>query len=695
MRLATCLAAIALAITLAACTKPAPERVDARDDTRDKAVSAVGPVVPRKIILMIGDGMGNPITTAAAYAKGEPLTMQRMPHIGFIRTHEFEFVTTDSAASATAFATGKKAHYEAVSVTPGTTKAQESDPAHHLQHTVSVARAAGWKTGLVATSRIVHATPAAFAAHREHRQSYEEIALDMAGAGVDVMLGAGSNYFSKRKDGQDLMAPLTAQGYRVARTAEEVRAQSASPGKLIGLLHDKDMPSMQQGGRAMSLAELTQAALGALDDGPDSRFFLMIEGSQIDWEEHDMDGEGAVAETLDFDRAVAAARAYVAAHPDTLLIVTADHETGGLGLIDDTVVKRYAKPLGGLEASNAATQFARGREPGPQVTQVLPMSKGPLNPPELAEQSLAITFGYLSAASRPLWKAADEFLAVHTATMVPLYAEGAQAHAAARLRDNAELGEFIIKSIQQKQPVAEAGAALDKTLIGASQAVNQPERRPQDVSEANISGVDSAQAMIQPERRPQAVSGANSQGVDRAQAVIKPKNVILFVGDGMGLAAVTASYYARGESAMLSMPVAGLVSTHGLDRLVNDSAATATALSTGRRTRYGAVGTAPGPDGSLVGVETVLEAAEARGLKTGLVTSTQLTHATPAAFYAHEGSRGTTAAIAAAFVDLPTRVKGADGVDVAFAGGATDVTAPMREALVAQGEQAGGVTRSA
>lgn len=74
----------------------------------------------------------------------------------------------------------------------------------------------------------------------------------------------------------------------------------------------------------------------------------------------------------------------------------------------------------------------------------------------------------------------------------------------------------------------------------------------------------------------------------------RPKNVILFVGDGMGLAAVTASYYARGESAMLSMPVAGLVSTHGLDRLVNDSAATATALSTGRRTRYGAVGTAPG-----------------------------------------------------------------------------------------------------
>jgi alkaline phosphatase len=562
--------------------------------------------------------------------------MQQMSYIGFIRTHEFEFVTTDSAASATAFATGKKAHYEAVSVTPGTTKAEEHDPAHHMQHTVEVARAAGWRTGLVATSRIVHATPAAFVAHREHRQSYEDIALDVASSGVDVLLGAGSRYFdpAKRKDGKDLMGQLKAAGYQIATTPDEVRALSAAQVtglRLVGLLYDKDMPSMQQGGRAMSLAELTGAALDALDEGPESKFFLMVEGSQIDWEEHDMDGAGAVAETLDFDEAVAVARRYAAQHPDVLVIVTADHETGGLGLIDPFVVERYAKPLGGLAAANAATQFKQGREAGPDVTQLMALGDGPLKPAEQADARLAITFGYLSAASRPMWEAASEFLAVHTATMVPLYADGAQAEAASRLRDNAELGQFIHGLIRQ-QPIAPEASALEQPAPGA-----------------------------------------------------RPKNVILFVGDGMGLAAVTASYYARGESAMLGLPVTGLVSTHGADRLVNDSAATATALSTGLRTRYGAVGAVPGPDGALVAAQTVLEAAEARGLKTGLVTTTQLTHATPAAFYAHETSRGSTTDIAAAFVAMPQQVKGADGVDIAFAGGGADFSPVLRAQLSAQG----------
>jgi alkaline phosphatase len=629
MRLAP--AALLSCVLCAACASP-PAQTPADQpkaiEEAEKVVRVVpaGPAAPRKIILMIGDGMGNPITSAAAYAKGEPLSMQQMSHIGFIRTHEFEFVTTDSAASATAFATGHKAHYESVSVTPGTTKAEELDPAHHLENTVTAAKAAGWRTGLVATSRIVHATPAAFAAHREHRQSYDAIAQDMAKAGVDVLLGAGTQYFNARKDGLDLIADMTAQGYAVARTPEEIRAQSKTHGKLLGLLHDKDMPSMQEGGRAMSLAELTDAALTSLDNTPDSSFFLMVEGSQIDWEEHDMDGQGAVAETLDFDSAVAVARRYAAAHPDALVIVTADHETGGVGLIDTSIVEHHARILGGLPAANAATQYAAPRPAGPETTQLMALGEGALKPAELADARLAITFGYLSAASRPLWKQANEFLATHTASMVPLYAEGAGAEIVAGLRDNAELGAFIIDHIKGK-PLPAAPVA-------------QPGR---------------------------------------------PKNVILLVGDGMGLAAVTTSYYARGESAMLGMPVTGLVSTHGADRLVNDSAATATALSTGQRTRYGAVGTAPGSDGKLVAARTVLEAAEARGLKTGLVTTTQLTHATPAAFYAHEGSRGKTADIAAAFVDMPARIQGADGVDVAFAGGAGDFNAALSAKLAAQG----------
>lgn len=596
---------------------------------------------PKRIILFIGDGMGVPAVTAGAYAKGAPLEMMQMPHMSLIRTHEFEYVTTDSAASATAFATGHKTHFEGVSVKPGTTKEQEADHTHHLSTMVDAARAAGWKSGLVATSRIVHATPAAFASHREHRSSYEEIALDMSTYGVDVLLGAGSNFFSKRKDGKDLLAEMKGNGYTIATTRAELEAATGKADKLVGLLHEKDMPPMLEGGRIMSLSELTDAALKTLDHDNPEGYFLLVEGSQIDWAEHDMDGPGTIAELLDFDEAIGVARKYAAGRDDTLVVVTADHETGGLSVLDKPSTSKYMALLGGEEAATQSVASKDGKAEYPAPIEAVALGdKKTFGPAEGPVDALQTSFGFLSIASRGMWEGSG-FFATHTAAMVPLFAEGVGADLlAARVQDNADLGSFLRAAIlKAKKP-------------------------------GMLSPVDLA--MLE-----------NKQDTFGAK---RPRNVILLVGDGMGVAAVTAGYYASGESAMMGMPVKGLVSTHGTDRLVNDSAATATALATGKRTRYGSVGVVPASEGGdLVPSMSVLEQAEAMGLKTGLVTSTTLTHATPASFYAHHASRGEEEKIARFFVDMPARVPGSDGVDVAFGGGESKFSEELIADLRKQG----------
>ena len=578
---------------------------------------------------MIGDGMGVPVITASAYARGEVLEMLQMPTISMMRTHEHEFLTTDSAASATAFATGQKTHYEGLSVTPGTRAEQEEDASHHMPTLVDAAQAAGLRTGLVATSRIVHATPAAFASHRAHRGSYEQIALDMSRAEVDVLLGAGTRYFSQREDGRDLLAEMGERGYRVLDTPEALRASlDQERSKTIALMHDSDMPPVSgPEARAISLEEMTEHAITLLDQDNQEGFFLMVEGSQIDWEEHDMNGPGAIAETLDFDLAVGVARRYAAGRKDTLVVVTADHETGGFAVLDPYALEVSTETLGGESALGGLVAGGQGLLfPEPVASQPLGRQSGSTSgfgPPAMADPRMMTTFGYLSLASRSGWEMnAPAFSATHTATMVPIFAEGSGHELIAEAHDNADLGALL------------------------QRMVSTPER-------------------VAPPARSRHLDGS-------------PRNVIVLIGDGMGLSTVTAGYYGSESMRALKMPVQGLVATHGYDRLVNDSAATATALATGERAFYRSVGMKPDRSASgrvMSAAPSVLEEAERRGLRTGLVTTTTLTHATPAAFYAHHEDRTQEADIARSFLDLSDRIKGSDGVDVAFAGGSARFSA--------------------
>ena len=633
-------------LALLACPSSPPPRVEpprpAEDAPLASAEDARPPTAPRRVILFVGDGMGVAALSGAHYAKGSPLHMAQLPHVSFMRTHEHEFLTTDSAASATAFATGQKTHFEAVSVTPGTTREQETDPGRHMMTMVEHARALGLRTGLVATSRINHATPAAFAAHRHHRGSYEDIALDMSRAGVDVLLGAGYAYFNARKDGQDLLAAMREQGYTVALDAPSVEAAAKTSRKVVGLMHPKDMPPLSKGGRAMSLAQMTQHALTILDRDNPQGFFLMVEGSQIDWEEHAMDGPATLLETLDLDEAVGVARRYAADRSDTLIVVTADHETGGLAILDPPSAQPYVKAFGSWQQANeaVATTYPGASAPVPDA-----LASVPLGDPKAQGMTqlgpaaqLVTTFGHLSVASRKHWTKDDSFIATHTNVMVPLLAQGLGAQQIAQIEDNADLGQALMGLLTR--------AAREQAQPGA---------------------------------------GEPAQRASLGDAQARPKNIILMIGDGMGLPAITAAFYTRGSLQMLNAPVKGLVSTHGVDRLVNDSAATATALATGQRTRYGAVGMVVDDRGSLVSAPSLLELAESRGMRTGLVTTTTVTHATPAAFYAHVPQRKDEAAIAGFLVDLPSRVAGSDGLDVVLGGGASFFSAAQLDALRARG----------
>ena len=582
-----------LSILLAGCSTSGTTN----DDEQASKVQTAEPAEsegPDRIILLIGDGMGASAQTAATYAAGRPLAMTTMPYLNFITTHSWQFVTTDSAASATAFSTGHKTHYEGVSVEPGTTKEQETDPAFQLRTLIEEAESRDWKTGLVATARITHATPAAFAAHRANRDSYQAIADDLRGSGVDVLLGGGRRHFAQRDDGRDLLAGFRDDGYTVVDDAAGVRRARKTSDRLIGLLDRKDPPPMQADEpRKMSLGEMTSSALSVLDRNNDEGFFLMVEGSQIDWEGHDLDGPGVIEETLDFDRAVARALEYARDREDTLVVTVADHETGGLGVYDDQAAERYLEALGGRKKAESKVAYSpkADTEAPAAVAQVdvgdydehgASMTDSSLDLDETFEaERFSTMFGHLSVASRAGVDDAWDIYGTHTPELIPLWAEGPGAEMVNASTDNTHLG-----------------AALLSMISGTARLTDN-----------------------------------SSQPTPSGVGEVEPRNVILFVGDGMGLDAMTAAAYHGGSLAMRELPFRGLMATHAADRIVSDQASAATALATGRRTMRGSVGV--GPDGE--DLMSVLELGEARDMKTGIVSDGLVVGDSLAPFYTSGG----------------------------------------------------------
>ncbi len=272
----------------------------------------------KNIILLIGDGMGTSEVYAGLTLNHGRLNLERIKDIGFSKTYSTSYIT-DSGAGGTAISTGQKTYNGAIGVD------STGKPAKTI---LEWAEEKGKATGLVSTSAITHATPASFIAHQAGRNDYEIIASDFLKTDIDVFIGGGRNHFNKRKDGLDLTEKLKSKGYSVAYTIGEVR--NIKNGPVAGLLDTIHEPRWLDG-RGDLLVESAREAIRLLSADKDG-FFLMIEGSQIDWGGHANDIRYLATEMVDFDKAVGAALDFAEKDGETLVIVTADHETGGLGI---------------------------------------------------------------------------------------------------------------------------------------------------------------------------------------------------------------------------------------------------------------------------------------------------------------------------------------------------------------------------
>ncbi|MCE9577577.1 MAG: alkaline phosphatase [Deltaproteobacteria bacterium] len=357
---------------------------DATEPTPDAATTPdAAPAAPTNVIFFLGDGMGvSTITAARIYAYGEDgeLTMDTLPETGWVRTYSHDALVTDSAPSMAAYMTGVKMNNEVISMSADTiaippdatltvnncaTQGANGTPVATF---LEQARAAGRATGVVTTTRVTHATPAATYAHICHRDLENDIAAQVVpggagynaalGTGLDVLFGGGRRHFlptttsgGKRTDGRDLVAELKADGYAYASNTTTFNAiDAATTDKAVGLFTASHMTYDldRDPGSEPSLAEMTTKAMDILGKKPQG-YFLMVEGGRIDHALHETNARRALGEAVAFDNAIAAAIAKAKltdptlAH--TLIIVTADHD-------HTLVLNGYAKRTGKTTATN-------------------------------------------------------------------------------------------------------------------------------------------------------------------------------------------------------------------------------------------------------------------------------------------------------------------------------------------------------
>jgi alkaline phosphatase len=290
-----------------------------KDKIKAQQVDKIAKV--KNVILLIGDGMGLAQAHALMLASGQRPVMFDAPVVGLISTHSYSHKITDSGAGGTALATGFKTRNGMIGMRHDSTA---------VPSLVDVFAGAGRRTGIAVTCDVTHATPADFIAKNVSRKNEEEIAADFVKSPVDVVIGGGKNNFVRRKDGRNLVSEMKKNGFEFYETLPN----SGTAFRKLLVLVDTAHPAPAAKRTNYSLADATRVALEALSANNDKGFFLMVEGSQIDWAGHNNDSAYLVNEMIDFDKAVGVAVAYAKTSPGTLVVVTADHETGGLALTD-------------------------------------------------------------------------------------------------------------------------------------------------------------------------------------------------------------------------------------------------------------------------------------------------------------------------------------------------------------------------
>jgi alkaline phosphatase len=312
-------------------------------NSKDNSGSNNSSESPRNIILFIGDGMGVAEVYAGMTVSTAPLSIEKFPYSGFSKTYSADNYVTDSGAGGTAIACGVKTNNGMIGVTPDSVA---------VASIMEIAHRNGLATGVVSTSSITHATPASFVAHNVSRGNAEAIAADFLNGTIDLFLGGGEDNFRTRKDSVDLTLKLKEQGFAVVYNLDELKNVNSE--KIAGLLAKGHM-EQASAGRSDALMEMTKKAIEILSKN-ENGFVLMVEGSMIDWAGHENNIDYLTSEMIDFDKAVGVAFDYASVNSNTLVVVTADHETGGLTL-----------PGGSLTENNVTPNFSTGSHTGVMV----------------------------------------------------------------------------------------------------------------------------------------------------------------------------------------------------------------------------------------------------------------------------------------------------------------------------------------
>lgn len=471
----------------AAATQPAPSAngTAAATPVMTTAPDVSANVLPESglhkyIFIMIGDGMGEAQRSLAqgyaAYKGGKtPLIMNSLPVTGTVTTNSLNADITDSAAAATAYATGHKTNNGMLSVTPD---------GQSLKTVIEEAEDKGLSTGLVTTTTLSNATPAAFAAHAQSRASEADIALQYLDSGVDFFAGGGDKYFlpssysggsdalgvplaSSRGDNRDLVSEFEDAGYKTfigLQGAQDFAAYVPSAGDkvLASFTNDYTPYELDRTGDGLtvpSLAGMTEKAIETLGSDEDG-FVLMVEGGRIDHTCAANDPAGAVNEALAFNDAVQQAYGFYNQHPEeTLIIVMGDHETGGLKLGDDLDLSHIAGVK--LSVTERLHVFYTGDRQAYYAYLAANFGLGDLNPSEKQRIEDALDFAdsadyageYQDSPASVVAAILSKRVGVewagkeHTGVPVPLYAVGLGADAFSGDKDNTEIGQILFDAL--------------------------------------------------------------------------------------------------------------------------------------------------------------------------------------------------------------------------------------------------------
>lgn len=332
-------------------SEPSTKATENPDDVKDKNLTYAEyteykletDVPVKNIILMIGDGMGLNTIRCAEIQKGGKFATAAMPYTAQVMTDSLSG-TTDSAAAATALACGVKTYNKYIGMD------KDSDPVESI---TEVAKGYGMKVGFAVTQHVAHATPAGFTAHVGNRDSFMQILGQQLKADIDVMLGGGQQFYRK-----GVKKLIEEHDYTYVSTPAELDA--LKPGKkVLGMFRYENILA----GYKPSLETETKKALELLEN--DNGFFLLVEGSDIDTREALLDMDATLNEMKVFDHAVDTVLDYASRHPGTLVIVTADHETGGIQIPEGATAKDLTSDLftsGGEHTSTNVGIFAAGAQ---------------------------------------------------------------------------------------------------------------------------------------------------------------------------------------------------------------------------------------------------------------------------------------------------------------------------------------------